>query len=420
MKIIAQSLILVNLGNLAASQSEQSYLRRRAKAIKETGAVDSQPEFKAVKPLLATDVLQITPSDDGISEKSGITLSQSSYKASDAVAVEFTVSPEYYVNAEVEPNLSRADDWTVGIYMHMADPQDGDLPPIVSLRPTFNGRDDNIQGSVTFGSDTLHLMEGSDPSWPLDTVAYGLGFDVWLLDEMGAAIIGPEWFTMESPPEEAETNNFIESGVYEVHPLVEYGHADTKEEFYDEEVVEEVSTFDLSANKNIYTSDERIQVSYTIGEPFTPTSVDEDSMILFDAPIQDEIMTVQQDQFISQDSTMEPQGLFDASFESKEDADFDVNFSPQQKANQSKEPSYTIAVYMKMARPQGGELEPIISKSADAKSGRVQFDASSLDTLLYGTGFDLWIIDEDGNGIYGPVFFSIPDPNDETPVMTSY
>ena len=273
----------------------------------------------------------------------------------------------------------------------MSDPQGGALPPIVSLKPEFD-RDSTTSGSITFSVNVVSEMEGTDPSWPLDTFAYGNGFDVWVLDEDGAAVIGPEWFTLETP----EVSNFANVGV--IHPLAGHGHADSKQDF-EEEVQEVVSTFVLSTDKMYYGVDEKIQVSYTIGEVPTPT-VDEDSFISFNAPIVEEDM---------------PAMLAS----SPESTAFDADFSPQQV--KAEEPSYSIGIYMKMARPQKGKLDPIASIQVDTKSGSVSFDASALDTLVYGTGFDVWIIDEEGSEVYGPVFFSIPDPNEEeVPVLTGY
>jgi hypothetical protein len=326
---------------------------------------------------LAEDVIQFTPSAM-ISTESGITLNDEHCTASDAVKVEFEVLPEFYINSEVLLNVTRADEWTVGIYMHMSDPQGGALPPIVSLRPEFEyGRDESMTGSVTFSRDVVHLMGGSDPVWPLDTVAYAIAFDVWLLDEVEAAIMGPEWFTLE-PEEEVELNEFMEMSE---HPLAKHGHADLKQEFEEEEIEEPASTFAPSTDKTTtYTADERIQVSYTIGE-FQAPAEDKDMLIMFNPPagIQDEPVK------------NEHQGLFgepsDADFfDEQSDADFDPIFAPQ--AIKPLPPSYTIRIYMKMARPQDRKLDPIISKSINLKSGKVQFDASSLDTLLYGTGFD--------------------------------
>jgi hypothetical protein len=186
------------------------------------------------------------------------------------------------------------------------------------------------------------------------------------------------------------------------HPLAEYGHADLKQEFEVNEIEEPVSTFALSTDKTTYTADEMIQVSYNIGEVPTPTE-DTGMLIMFNPPaIEDEPVKI------------EHQGLFDES----SDADFDPIFAPQEIKPSS--PSFTISIYMKMARPQNGKLDPIVSKSINSKTGKVQFDASSLDTLLYGTGFDAWIVDENESEVFGPIFFSIPDPDEEAPILTSY
>lgn len=411
MKIHTQCLIFFSLGHLAASQNEQSYLRRRTKAGKR------QPvEFEPVKPLLATDVLQLTPSETLSS--SGITLSQSI--GDDDVGVQFEVSPEYYVDSQVSLNLTNVDSWSVGIYMHMSDPQGGALPPIVSLKPDMEyGRDSSMSGSVTFGSDVVQFMEGSDPSWPLDTIEYGTGFDVWLLDENGAAIIGPEWFVLEPAEDTIPVNGFMESdNNVKLHPLMQYGHADTKQDFSEarqeeEEVLMNESSFALSTDKLTYSSDDRIQISYIIGEQSDP-DVDTDKLILFNPPAIEDTMEITKD---PQDS-MEHSSLFDPAFDSS-DADFDADFAPAEPEAKST-PSYSIGIWMKMARPQGGALSPIISTPVHQSSGTVQFNASELDTLLYGTGFDAWIVDQDGNEVFGPVFLSIPDAGDEAPLMTSY
>jgi hypothetical protein len=408
MKIHAQCLAFFSLGHLAASQSEQSYLRRRAKAAKKEVA---PIEFEPVKPLLASDVLQLTPSET-ISE-SGITLNESTYSVGDDVGVQFEVSPEYYVDSEVSLNLTNVESWSVGIYMHMADPQGGALPPIVSLKPEIEyGRDSTMSGSVTFGSDVVHFMEGSDPTWPLDTIEYGTGFDVWLLDENGAAIIGPEWFMLE-PLEDIQVNGFMESDV-KVHPLMQHGHADTKQDFSEEGQQVEIndSSFALSTDKSTYTSDDRIQISYIIGEQSSP-AVDTDKLILFNPPAIEDEMEITK----GPEDSMEHSSLFDPVFESS-DADFDADFAPELEVQST--PSYFIGIWMKMARPQGGSLAPIVSVPVDQSSGTVQFNASELDTLLYGTGFDAWIVDQDGNEVFGPVFLSIPDADEEAPLMTSY
>lgn len=408
MKIIAQCLLFFSLGQLATSTESSGYLRRRAKALKSDSTL--QPQFKSVKPLFL-DAIQLSP-DTHLGP--GITLSTSAISSSDSIDVSFTISPEYYVDGRVAPNAKHIDEWSVGIYMHMSDPQGGALPPIVSLRPHFDGRGDR-EGSVTFGKETVNEMEGTDPSWPLDTLAYGNGFDVWVLDENGGAVVGPEWFTL--------TSLEVSSSIGAIHhPLAAHGHANVKQDFSEDDAAvtqEYVSSFALSTDKMYYASTDKIQVSYTIGEESTPVNADRDSLILFDPPsIQDEMPLHMMDA----QQGMEHQSLFDhASFQSKDAIDAD--FIPQQQVvvNPSKQSSYTIAIYMKMARPQNGKLQPILSSRAVLESGTVSFDASLLDTLQYGTGFDVWIIDEKGAEVYGPVFFGIPDPEDEdSPVLTSY
>lgn len=406
MLIYTQCLILISLGHLAASQSSQGYLRsRRAKAVKRE---DPTPAFETVKPLTADDIMLLTPTVE-LSTESGITLDDSTYTAGDDVEVEFTVLPEYYVNSEVILNMTNVDDWSVGIFMHMSDPQGGALPPIVSLQPDIEyERDGTMTGSVTFGSGVVSSMGGSDPAWPLDLIAYGIGFDVWLLDEKGAAIMGPEWFSLEPVEEKPSVNGFFEGSDIPMHPLMEHGHANFKQDFEHEEVATALSTFALSTDQSTYLADEKIEVYYTIGE-LPPPEEDTDSLILFDPPtiVEKDEPEIKDVDFVSEDS-LEHHSIFDASFQ-EADADFDADFSPQAVDSTPAEPQYTIGVWMKMARSQDGSLAPIISAPLDGTSGSVQFNAGELDTLMYGTGYDLWIVDEVGSEVYGPVFFSIPD-----------
>jgi hypothetical protein len=73
--------------------------------------------------------------------------------------------------------------------MRMANPQGGELEPIVSL-PLCSECDPSIipsVGEVSFSSSSLFGVE----HWPLDDIEYGTGFDVWVLDGDGGGMVGP-------------------------------------------------------------------------------------------------------------------------------------------------------------------------------------------------------------------------------------
>lgn len=94
----------------------------------------------------------------------------------------------------------------------------------------------------------------------------------------------------------------------------------------------------------------------------------------------------------------------------------DLAIEEQEEIDPSDITQYSLGVFMKMANPQGGKLPPIYqvplcdSDSCSAEeisSGEITFDVDSLDTIKYGKGFDLWLLDGSGDGIAGPVFFSL-------------
>lgn len=78
-------------------------------------------------------------------------------------------------------------DYKVGLFMRMANPQDGALPPLASL-PLPPGA---TSGSVTFSRDTMGMM-----GWPLDLYEYGTGYDAYILDGRGADVVGPAQFNI--------------------------------------------------------------------------------------------------------------------------------------------------------------------------------------------------------------------------------
>jgi hypothetical protein len=387
------ALLYISLSYMVAAEPANRSLRGGKAAKKAV-------KTPVVVPLSVVDAIKISPSDE---HDSGITLSTNTFASGDPISVMFEVLPSYLADANLEVDTTRLSDWRVGIFMHMANPQNGDLEPIVSLTPTIESKKNrgislNLEGGVTFSSDVMAVMGGSDPEWPISIVEYGTGFDVWLLNENGAGVLGPEWFTLEPTEEMLEIQQYDEANTL-THELEIYGHGDIKQDFTvdknDALAASSHSDFVLETDKQVYSSDERIQVSYTIGHSVSNDIFVENEVIRFEADhtANDALEFGQELPFAQVSGINDP---FGQDFETNESAD----------------PKYTIGVWMKMARPQGGELEPIISIEVDTKEGKVTFDTAQLDTTMYGTGFDVWIVDEHGSEVYGPITFSIPDPEE--------
>ena len=75
----------------------------------------------------------------------------------------------------------------LGVFMKMANPQGGKLPPLFAL-PLCDAEsctaEEIAAGSFTFSSSEI------------DTTRYGTGFDLWILDGTGDGIAGPHYFTV--------------------------------------------------------------------------------------------------------------------------------------------------------------------------------------------------------------------------------
>lgn len=180
---------------------------------------------------------------------------------------------ENAIDTEVLSSLDAANmgEWTMGLYMRMANPQGGNLPPIMRVLPSIQGGSRRLQGiAVDPVEDTTQDFVNADmggdgdntgsmyqndmdmginavvtrPSFPvrgsatftrtdanaLNHIKYGTGFDVFLLDENGFAIVGPATFYML--PDEDGIQGQGGVGVTTVgkasaanHPLVKYDHA---------------------------------------------------------------------------------------------------------------------------------------------------------------------------------------------------
>lgn len=161
---------------------------------------------------------QATVSNSKIIKASGLEMSSEAYPASATIhAVEgqedepcclagsiSAAKMEYAEDEEVTftvsiPSNDMSSNYRVGIFMRMASPQGGTLPPIVSLPlcPDSGCLTDSegfIKKTVTFGMDSRMEMQGSQ--WPLDLYEWGTGFDAFVLDESGNDVTAPTMFNM--------------------------------------------------------------------------------------------------------------------------------------------------------------------------------------------------------------------------------
>ena len=154
--------------------------------------------------------------------KNYITPNKEKYEHDGSISINFAIvnnnsnnSEENVMNKEVV-DLSK---YKIGLYMRMAHPEG--LDPIVSLplcsayssttsdpdsdsphseteesncvTSSFDGSPDRVTfGSVTFSSETI----SPSSSWPLDLYQWGTGYDAYIINENGLAVVGPVKFDL--------------------------------------------------------------------------------------------------------------------------------------------------------------------------------------------------------------------------------
>merc|ERR1712157_450724 len=106
---------------------------------------------------------------------------------------------EVALTVSVNSKTSDYSGWRVGIFMRMANPQGGALPPIVSLplcpeSGCVLDSKGSVNAPIVFGMNTLTMTQ-----WPMDLYTYGTGFDAYVLDERGDDVLGPAKFNIQMP-----------------------------------------------------------------------------------------------------------------------------------------------------------------------------------------------------------------------------
>jgi len=119
------------------------------------------------------------------------------YDYDDTVSIDFALPLSSPTN-RIKEDLSN---FKIGIFMRMANPQDGTLDPVVALplcpnegACTTNESLGQTTGSVTFSYESM--MQGMTSEWPINLYQWGTGFDVYVLDESGADVVGPFQFNI--------------------------------------------------------------------------------------------------------------------------------------------------------------------------------------------------------------------------------
>ncbi|KAL7528393.1 hypothetical protein ACHAXR_002425 [Thalassiosira sp. AJA248-18] len=376
-----------------------------------------------------------------------ITMNKSTYTESESITVTFSVgSPTHpYFTSSQAPSLNIDRDypkWSIGLFMRDADPQGGTLAPIVginvcgALGDDCNEYDRNFRSynevTVTFGSQYLEVMQGA---WPLEVNNYGTGFDAYVLDGKGAAAIGPLEFMIHS--EDDDEDSYSNSGKAQYKPSSSSSQSSTSSSSV-VKASSSISSHPLAKfNKGTKKATERQHASVskaTLGLAQNSKIIHANGLEMSSSaiPSEDSIHKVaaaaeQQQQQVSQGTITSNKEKYD------DDESVSIDFSLSSNQGQDDLSNYKIGIFMRMAHPQGGALDPVVSlplcstnegssssnciSNNDLTSGSVTFSSSSMDQMMgsswpldlyqWGTGFDAYILDERGDDVVGPVKFNI-------------
>ena len=385
------------------------------------------------------------------SEEPSFTLTKNTYLESESITATFSVgSPThpYYSSSEV-PTLNldyNYPQWSVGLYMRDADPQGGTLSPIVSINlcgalgSACDASNINWETygevSVTFGDESLALMEGK---WPLMVSEYGTGFDAYVLDANGAGAIGPLEFYINSDENmisssaaipasfkgiksstpETESENEV-AAVKAKHGLAKYNHAGKHSTHGKVEV-------DGPSGTNT-----AVKVNNKLNSGNGVSSIGGYSSIHGSMSASSQKTTEEEEEIAiegEETATTEGQAVKYSITSTKEEYGSDeavtLDFSLDT-AHHADLSNYSVGIFMRMANPQGGALDPVVSlpvsstatdSTTGVVTGSVTFSSASYNELLmgtwpidlyqWGTGFDAYVLNEVGGEVVGPVKFNI-------------
>lgn len=355
-------------------------------------------------------------------------LSKPTYVESESITVTFSVgSPAHpYWTSSAAPSLNldyNYQQWSVGLFMRDADPQGGTLSPIVSIDICSvtdcdaNGRNYAKYNdlSVTFSNEHLDMMNGV---WPLQIGSYGTGFDAYVL-EKGAAAIGPLEFSIrdeEDTDGEVSTVNLASKYKYDESTTVNKKSSTIVSGVLSkkQQIKNALKNKAVEANNKIEYGNGLEMLSSSI-----PESTNVDWSDVSDEAWNDSGEEDEEKEVATSVTSLVKNSLTSNKEKYEENEAVTINFALNSNADLSK---YKIGFFMRMAHPVG--LEPIMSlplldhehsttsSSNGVTSGSVTFDSSAgscwpIDLYEWGTGFDAYILDDNGKDVVGPVKFSI-------------
>jgi len=416
---------------------------------------------------------------------SHVDLNAVEYSYGDPISITFKLTNDMVSTKELEMlDVTAKGEWTMGVFMRMADPQDGALQPIVSVTPSLEdaGEEDRRlqdEGTTETGTTVAPPMETDEEdrepvnlnmigsatitttdAETLSPKGVGTGFDVFLLDDQGRAIIGPATFymipTQAMVDEEEEKKNKKSS-----HPLAKFDHSAKKKKKGKGRHVtptsgkgdasgtgygsgknggmilstaESLADYLLVTDKDSYALGDLVKVTYELG----PEVIDEARRNLKNtnsnaggnggvfgndngngggySNSDSDTTTQATDAPDTTGSTEQPETDQGAPDEEDPNAGMEATM-----VDPTDVTLFSLGVYMKMANPQEGALPPIVSipfcdihdctaevvDVDEFQNGEFEFNTEELDIPKNGIGYDVWILNGLGHGIAGPFYFSI-------------
>lgn len=390
----------------------------------------------------------------------GITLDDVEYVYGDPIAVSFELINEHVPDDVLATlDVDKMDEWRIGVYMRMADPQGGSEQPIVSVVPAIVGarrsrraqeEDDEELPPETREPPTLDhvgtaVIDATDYK-TLNPNRFGTGFDVYLIDGKGGEIMGPATFYMTKTEEMIERDEAKKNKIPD-HPLASFDHSAKKKKGVvgtaakpqrdwgkgtgmDGEMIlktkPSLEKYVLETDMEEYPEGSIVTVTYDLmldaterrrflqngqangvgnGNGNGNGNVQEDTTTAATSAADQTATT----------STEEPNVDMGAGEE------LSLGYDPQPEIDEGDVTLYSMGIYMRMANPQMGALRPLYSvpfcpvgegeectKTAEElQAGEFTFSTDLFDLKKTGTGLDVWILNGAGHGIAGPVTFYI-------------
>ncbi|KAL7496587.1 hypothetical protein ACHAWT_004761 [Skeletonema menzelii] len=123
-------------------------------------------------------------STDTSFKKNSISAEKNEYQEDEPISINFSLH-------DIFKNEDKSE-WRVAFFAGSTGPHGGDVDPIVSI-PICGEKEcadlvGTTDGQVTFGRKTTEAMKGS---WPINFDQWGNEFNVFVLDDSGATILGP-------------------------------------------------------------------------------------------------------------------------------------------------------------------------------------------------------------------------------------